>query len=115
MERVMCGCESRIATDVRGHDNLPCRRLCTNYFAFVVKWPNDLNAEVSIHHCFTICSMMVQETIMPAGSQALMATQKLPDEIKRRLPRAPNVSDAHATPHRGEGLRTDDPGDDLIT
>jgi hypothetical protein len=74
MDRVMCGCKSGITTDVRGHGNLTCRRLCTDYFAFVLKRPNDLNAEVNVYRWLTICSMMVEETIMPVGSQALMAT-----------------------------------------
>ena len=74
MNRVMCGGESGRATDVRGYSNLTCRRLCANYFAFVLKRSNDLNAEVDVYRCFTICTMVIEETIMPVSSQAFMAT-----------------------------------------
>jgi hypothetical protein len=51
--------------------------------------------------------MMVKEAIMPLGSQPFMAAEELPDEIKRRLPDAANVSTQRAPPHRGERLRAD--------
>jgi hypothetical protein len=58
--------------------------------------------------------MMIEETIVSVGSQAFMTTQKLPYKIKRRLPGAPDVGDAHSPAHRRELLRTDGFGDDFI-
>src|SRR5262249_11811389 len=46
--------------------------------------------------------------------QAFMAAEELPDEIKRRLPDAANVSTERAPPRRGERLRADGFGDNLI-
>src|SRR5438046_10480593 len=42
-----------------------------------------------------------------------MAAEELPDEIKRRLPDAANVSTVRAPPHHGEQLRADGFGDNL--
>ena len=88
----MCGSEFVIATDMCGHGNFACRRLGTDYLAFALKGPNDLNAEVDVHRCITMDRMMVEEAIMAVGSQAFMAAEELPDEIKCRLPNAANVS-----------------------
>src|SRR3989441_5655442 len=114
MDRVICGSEVVIASDMSGHGDLACGRLCTDYLAFALKGPNNLNAEVNVHRCITMGGMMVEEAIMPVGSQAFMAAEELPDEIKRRLPDAANVSTERAPPHRGERLRADGFGDNLI-
>jgi hypothetical protein len=58
--------------------------------------------------------VVVKEAIMTVGPQAFMATKKLPDKIKRRLPCFPNVPYAQAPPDCGERLRTDVFGDHLI-
>src|SRR5262245_7332797 len=104
MDRIMRGAKCGIATDVRGHDNLTRRSLCTDYVAFIVKRPHDLNAEVNLHHCSTIGGMMIEKAIMPVYAQALVAAEKLPDEIERRLPCLPNGSNAYTSPHCGERL-----------
>src|SRR5262245_42568672 len=114
MDRVICGGEFVIATDMSGHGDLACGRLCTDYLDFALKGPNDLNAEVNVHRCITMGWMMVEEAIMPVGSQAFMAAEDLPDEIKRRLPDAANVSTERAPPNRGERLGADGFGDNLI-
>src|SRR5262245_14088817 len=114
MDRVICGSEFVIATDMSGHGDFACGRLCIDYLAFALKGPNDLNAEINVHRCITMSGMMVEEAIMPIDSQAFMAAEKLPDEIKRRLPDAANVSTERAPPHRGERLRADRFGDNLI-
>jgi hypothetical protein len=111
----MCGGESGIVTDVRGQGNITCWCLCTDNFAFALKLTNNLNAEVNLYLGGAICSMMVQKTIMPVGSQTLVATQKLPDEIKCRLPCAPNVSGEYAASHGSKMLRTNSLCDNLIT
>lgn len=49
--------------------------------------------------------MMVEEAIMSLVSQTLMAAEEFPNQIKRRLPDAANVSTECAPPHRGERLR----------
>jgi hypothetical protein len=113
MDRVICGSEFVIASDMSGHGNFACRCLCTDYLAFAIKGPNDLNAEVNVHRCITMGGMMVEEAIMAVGSQAFMAAKELPDEIKRRLPDAANVSTERAPPHRGERLRADGFSDNL--
>jgi hypothetical protein len=113
MDRVICGSEFVIATDMSGHRDLACGGLSTDYLAFALKWPNDLNAEVNVHCCITD-GMMIEEAIMSVGSQAFMATEELPNEIKRRLPDAANVSAESAPPHRGERPRADGFGDNLI-
>ena len=110
----MCGSEFVIATDMCGYSDFTCRRLCTNYLAFALKGPNYLNAEVNVHRCVRLGGMMVEEAIMPAGSQAFMVAEELPDEIKRRLPDAANVSTERTPPHCGERLRADGFGDNLI-
>src|SRR5262252_1966380 len=114
MDRVICGSEFVIATDMSGHNGFACGRLCTDDLAFALKGPHDLNAEVNVHRCITMGGMMVEEAIMPVGSQAFMAAEELPDEIKRRLPDAANVSTERSPPHRGERLRADGFGDNLI-
>jgi hypothetical protein len=58
--------------------------------------------------------MMVEEAIMPVGSQAFMVAEELPDEIKCRLPDAAYVSTERAPADRGERLRADRFGDNLI-
>ena len=100
---------------MRGYGDLSCRRLCADYFACVLKGPNDLHAEVNDHRCFAMRRVVVKKAIMTVGPQTLMAAEKLPDKIKRRFPRAPNVSDEHAPLHCRKKLRTDGFGDDLIT
>src|SRR2546429_9418655 len=110
----MCGCQFAIATDMRGHGDLACRRLCADYFACVRKRPNDLHAEVNDHLCFALRRVVVKEAIMTVGPQAFMAAEKLPDQIKRRLPCSPNVPNAHAAPYCGERLRADGFGDNLV-
>src|SRR5215510_2502005 len=114
MDRVIRGSEFVIATDMRGHGDLARGRLCTDHFAFALKGSNDLNAEVNVHRRITMDGMMVEEAIMPVGSQAFMAAEELPDEIKRRLPDAADVSTERSPPHRGERLRADSFGDNLI-
>jgi hypothetical protein len=109
----MCGSEFVIVTDMSGHGDFACGCLCTDYFAFALKGPNDLNAEVNFYRCITMGGMMVEEAIMPVDSQALMATEELPDEIKRWLPDAANVSTERAPPHRGERLCADGFRDNL--
>jgi hypothetical protein len=96
-----------------GHGDLARGRLCTDYFAFALKGPNHLNAEVNIHRSITMGGMMIEEAIMPVGSQAFMAAKELPDEIKRRLPDAANVSTERAPSHRGERLGADGFSDNL--
>src|SRR5215813_1263338 len=96
------------------HSDLARRRFCTDYLTFAFKGPNDLNAEFNVHRCTTIGGMMVEEAIMPVGSQAFIATQELPHEIKCRLPDAANVSRERAPTHRSERLRADGLGDNLI-
>jgi len=59
--------------------------------------------------------VMIEEAVVTVASQTIMATEKLPHQIKRRLPGAPNVSDEHAPPYCREGLRIYGFGDDLIT
>jgi hypothetical protein len=59
-------------------------------------------------------AMMVEEAIMPVGSQPFMAAKELPDEIERRLPDAANVSTERAPPHRGERLGANGFSDNLI-
>src|SRR4029453_8515296 len=49
MDRGICGSQFVIATDMSGHGDLACGRLCTDYLAFTLKGPNDLNAEVNVH------------------------------------------------------------------
>jgi len=115
MDRVMCGSEFVIATDMSGHGDLARGRLRKDYFAFALKGPNDLNAEVNVHRCITMGGMMVKEAIMAVGSQSFMAAKELPDEIKRRLPDAANVSTERTPPHRGERLCADGFGDNLTT
>ena len=101
---------------MRGHGDLACRRLCADYFACVLKGPNDLHAEVNYHLCFGVQVIRpFQEAIMTVGPQAFMAAEKLPDKIKRRLPCSPNVTYAQAAPHCGERLRPDAFGDNVIT
>jgi hypothetical protein len=114
MDRVICGSEFVIATDMSGHGDFACGRLCTDYLAFAFKGPNDLNSEVNVHRCITMGGMMVEEAVMPVGSQAFMAAEELPDEIKRRLPDAADVSTERSPPHRGKRLRADCFGDNLI-
>jgi hypothetical protein len=109
----MCGSEFVIATDMSGHGNFACGRLCTDYLALALKGPDDLNAEVNVHRCTTMARMMIEEAIMAVGSQAFMTAEELPDEIKRRFPDAANVSTKRAPPHCGERLRTDGFGDNL--
>src|SRR5438552_19003312 len=92
---------------MRGHSDLACRRLCADYFACVLKGPNDLHAEVNDHRCFAMRRVVVKKAIMTVGPQAFMAAEKLPDKIKRRLPCSPNVSNAQAAPHGGERLGAD--------
>jgi hypothetical protein len=96
-----------------GHGDLARGRLCADYFAFALKGPNDLNAEVNVLRCITMGGMMVEEAIMRVGSQAFMAAKELPDEIERRLPDAANVSTERAPPHRGERLGADGFSDNL--
>src|SRR5262245_28493159 len=93
-----------ITTYVRGHCNFACRRLCPAYLALGAKGSYDLNAEVDIHRFIGMSRMMVEETIMPAGPQALMVTEELPNEIKRRPPGPANVSAEHAPPYGREHL-----------
>ncbi len=57
--------------------------------------------------------MMVKKAIMAVGSQVFMAAEELPDEIKRRLPDAADVSTEPAPSHRRERLRADGFGDNL--
>ena len=110
----MCGSEFVIATDMCGYSDFTCRRLCTNYLAFALKGPNYLNAEVNVHRCITISRMMVEEAIMPVGSQTFMAAEEIPDQIKRRLPDAANVSTKCAPPHCGERLCANSFSNNLI-
>src|SRR5262249_58767782 len=111
MDRVIRGSVFVVATNVSIHGALARRRCCTDYFAFALKGPDDLNAEFNFHRCTTIGGMMVEEAIIPVGSQAFIATQELPDEIKCRLPDAANVSRGRAPTHRSERLRADRPCD----
>ena len=113
MDRVICGSEFVIATDVSGHGHFAWGRLCTDYLAFALKGPNDLNAEVNIHRGIRMGRMMVEEAIMPVGSKAFMAPEELPDEVKRRLPDAANVSTERAPPHRGKRLCAEGFGNNL--
>jgi hypothetical protein len=113
MDRVMCGSEFVIATDMSGHGDFTCGRLCTDYLAFALKRQNDLNAEVNVHRCIAMGGMMVEEAIVAVGSQAFMSPEELPDEIKGRLPDAANVSTERAPPHRGERPCADGFGDNL--
>src|SRR5207244_8550614 len=99
---------------MRGHGNLACRRLCADYFACVLKRPNDLHAEVNDYRCFAMRRVVVKEAIMTVGPQAFMAAEKLPDKIERRLPCSPSVPNAHAAPYCGERLRPDAFGDNVI-
>ena len=114
MDRVIRGGEFVIATNVSGHGDLAGRRFCTDYLAFALKGPNNLNAEGDIHRGITIDGMMIEEAIMPVGSQAFMTAEELPYEIKCRLPDAANVSTKRALSHRGERLRADGFCDNLI-
>jgi hypothetical protein len=114
MDRVICGSEFVIATDVSGHGDFACGRLCTHYLAFALKGSSDLNAEVNVHRYITMGGMMVEEAIMPVGSQAFMAAEELPDEIKRRLPDTANVSTERSPSHRDKRLRADGFSDNLI-
>jgi hypothetical protein len=100
---------------MRGHGDLACRRLCADYFACVLKGSNDLHAEVNYDRWFAMRRVVIKEAIMTVGPQAFMATEKLPDKIKRRLPCSSNVSDEHTPPHCREELRTDGFCDDLIS
>jgi hypothetical protein len=79
IDRFMCGCEFSITADVRRHNDFACRRLGANYFAFVLKWSNDLHAEVYDHCNLTLPRVMVKETVMTVGPQAFMAPEKIPD------------------------------------
>src|ERR1700752_4975683 len=99
---------------MRGHDDLACRRLGADYFTCVLKGPNNLHAEVNDHRCFTRRRVVVKEAIMTVGPEAFMVAEKLPDNIKCRLPCSPNVPNAQATPHCGERLRPDGFGDNVI-
>jgi hypothetical protein len=113
MDRVMCASEFVITTNMRGHGNFACGRLSTDYLAFTLKRPDDLNPEVNVHGCASMGGMVVDEAIMAVASQVLMAADKLPNEIKRRLPDAANVSTERAPPHCGEWLRADGFGHNL--
>src|SRR3989442_11718361 len=99
---------------MRGNGDLACRRRCADYFACVLKRPNDLHAEVNHHRCFAMRRAVVKKAIMTVGPQAFMAAEKLPDKIKRGLPCSPNVPNAQAAPYCGERLRADGLGDNLI-
>src|SRR5947207_6766022 len=99
---------------MRGHGDLARRRLCADYFACVLKGPNDLYAEVNDHRCFAMRRVVVKETIMSVGPQAFMAAEKLPDKIKRRLPCSTDLPNAHAASHCGERLRPHAFNDNLI-
>src|SRR5262249_38918125 len=114
VNRVMCGDEFVIATDVRGHRYFTCRRLGTEYFALVRKGPDDLNAEVDVHRRITLSRMMIKKTIVAAGAQVFVTAEKLPNEIKRRFPGAANISDEHAPPYGSERLRANGFCDHLI-
>jgi hypothetical protein len=114
MDCVICRSEFVIATNVSGHDDLAGRCFCTDYFALALKGPNYLNTEVNVHRFITMGRMMIDEAIVPADTQAFMAAEELPDEIKCRLPDATNVSTKRAPSHRGERLRADSFGDNLI-
>jgi hypothetical protein len=114
MDCVICGSQFLIAADMSSHGDLACGCLRTDYLAFVLKAPTDLNAEVNVHRFITRDRMTIDEAIMSVGSQAFMAAEKLPDQIKRRLPDAANVSTERASPDRSERLRADGLGDNLI-
>jgi hypothetical protein len=114
MDRVICGSEFVIATDMSGHGDLARGGLCIDNLAFDLKGLSNLNAEVNVHRCVTMGGMMVKEAIMPVGSQVFMAAEELPDEIKRRLPDAANVATERAPPHCGERLRAHGFGNNLI-
>jgi hypothetical protein len=104
VDRIVGGLEFVIASEVRGHDDLAGGRLGTSDLAFALKWPNDLNAKVNVHRFVATGGMMVEEAIMPVGSQPFMAAEEFPDEIKRRLPDAANVSNERTTSDGGEWL-----------
>src|SRR5947199_10746288 len=99
---------------MRGHGDIACRRLCADYFACVLKRPNDLHAEVNDHRWFAMRRVVVKEAIMTVDPQAFMAAEKLPDKIKRRLPCLPNLANAYVASHCGYRLRADGFGDNLI-
>src|SRR5262245_15372308 len=102
MDRVMRLREFIVATHMRGHHHLAGRRLGADYFAFTLKGPNYLDPEVDVHWFIATSRMMVEEAIMAAGSQVLMAAQELPDEIKCRFPRTRDVSNRHLPSHGGD-------------
>jgi hypothetical protein len=89
---------------VRRHDDLARGCLCEDYLACVLKGPNDLHAEINHYCCFIGCRVMVKEAIMTIGPEAFVAAEKLPDQVKRRLPFSPNVPSAHATAYCGKRL-----------
>src|SRR3954468_12095091 len=99
---LMCAGEFLIAADLRRHHNFAGRRLGADYLALVLEGPCDLNAEVDVHRGAGLSSMLIEKTIMPAGRQAVRATEELPNEIKRRLPGPANVSTEHVASHGGE-------------
>src|SRR5262249_1204875 len=101
MHRVICAREFVIAADARGHSDLACRRLLTNYLAFTLARANDLDAEINIRRCTALVAEMVEKAIMPGGPQALVLSEELPDEIKGGFPGASNVSSQDASSNRG--------------
>ncbi len=103
-----------IAADVRGHGNFTGRSLRAFYFVLVRKRSGDLHAKVDVHCQAGPSGMMIDETIVSAGPQTILAMEKLPYEIKRRLPGPANVSAEHAPLHSGERLRTHGFGNNLI-
>ena len=103
----MGGGEFAVAADVPGRRYLARRRFGTDYFTFGGKWPSDLHAEINHQGRFTWHGVMVEETIVPVASQVLMASQKLPHKIKRRLPGGRNLAYAHTSAHRSEKLGGD--------
>src|SRR4051812_1607612 len=110
----MCVGEFAVATDMLGHRYLARRRFGTDYLAFGLKGPGDLYAEIN-HQCrFTRCWVMVEKAIVPVASQVLMASQKLPHKIKRRLPRAANFAYTDTSSHRSEQLGVDRLSDNFI-
>jgi len=99
---------------MRGHGDLACRHLCADYFACVLKGLNNLHSKVNDHRCFASRREVVNEAIMTVGPETFMMAEKLPDNIKRRLPCSPNVRTTQAAPHCGERLRPDAFGDNVI-
>src|SRR6516164_4241344 len=102
MNCVVGAFEPDIAADVRGHRNLSGRCCGGDDFAFSFKGPNDLNTKVNVHRGFTSGGMMIEETIMPIDAQAVVPSEKFPNQIESWFPGLSNVCDAHAPPHGRE-------------